>query len=97
MPSAGPTADGRTPSRDLAALTQQLASMEDIVVSDVLLDTDQGRITIFDLPDRPGFCSRIFQAVAGGGIVVDMIVQNLTGRAGPSCRSACRRPTWTAR
>ena len=31
--------------------------MEDIVVSDVLLGTDQGRITIFDLPDRPGNCS----------------------------------------
>jgi aspartate kinase len=70
-------------SRDIAALTQQLSSMEEIVVSDVLLKTDQGRITIFDLPDQAGNCSSIFQAVAGGGIVVDMIVQNLTasGRA----------------
>jgi aspartate kinase len=69
--------------RDLTTLTQQLSSMEDIVVSDVLLNTDQGRITIFDLPDRPGICSRVFQAIAAGGIVVDMIVQNLTaeGRA----------------
>jgi aspartate kinase len=64
--------------RDLAMLTQRLSSMEDIVVSDVLLSTDQGRITVFNLPDRPGVCSRIFQAVATGGIVVDMIVQNLT-------------------
>jgi aspartate kinase len=63
--------------RDLTALTQQLASMEDIVVSDVLLATDQGRITIFGLPDQPGCCSRVFQAVAQAGIVVDMIVQNL--------------------
>ena len=91
---AGRPADGRTrsPSRRRPAaigepttwpLSQRLASMEDIVVSDVLLDTDQGRITIFDLPDRPGNCSRVFQAVASGGIVVDMIVQNLTepGRA----------------
>jgi aspartate kinase len=65
------------PARDLAALTQQLASMEDILVSDVLLTTDQGRITIFGLPDQAGNCSRVFQAVAAGGIVVDMIVQNL--------------------
>jgi aspartate kinase len=70
-----PAASGR----DLAALTQQLASMEDIVVSDVLLATDEGRITVFGLPDRPGHCSRVFQAVAAGGIVVDMIVQNLAG------------------
>ena len=55
---------------------QQLASMEDIVVSDVLLDTEQGRITIFSLPDRPGNCSRIFHAVAAAGIIVDMIVGN---------------------
>jgi aspartate kinase len=52
--------------------------MEDIVVSDVLLITDQGRVTVSNLPDRPGNCSRVFQAVATGGIVVDMIVQNLT-------------------
>ena len=57
--------------------------MEDIVVSDVLLSTDQGRITIKNMPDRPGNCSKVFQALAAGGIVVDMIVQNLNaaGRA----------------
>ncbi len=69
--------------RDLITVAQQLRGMEDIVVSDILLATDEGRITIFDLPDKPGNCSRVFQAVAAGGIVVDMIVQNLTrlGRA----------------
>ena len=66
--------------RDLASITQKLSSMEDIVVSDVLLATDQGRITVFNLPDRPGICSVVFQAVAAGGIVVDMIVQNLGGQ-----------------
>jgi aspartate kinase len=59
-----------------ADLYQQLASMEEVFVSDIVLDMDQGRITIFNLPDRPGNCSRIFQAVAAAGIVVDMIVQN---------------------
>jgi aspartate kinase len=65
-------------SSPLTNITQHLSSMEDIVVSDVLLTTDQGRITIFDLPDQAGNCSRVFQAVAAAGIVVDMIVQNLT-------------------
>ena len=41
------------------------------------LNVDQGRITVLALPDKPGNCSRVFQAVAAGGIVVDMIVQNL--------------------
>ena len=72
-------ATNRSSEREFVALTQQLASMEEILVSDVLLTTDQGRITIFDLPDQPGNCSRVFQAVAQGGIVVDMIVQNLVG------------------
>jgi aspartate kinase len=67
---------------DMAALTQRLAAMEDIVVSDIFLTTDQGRITVFNLPDRPGNCSKIFQAVASGGIIVDMIVQNLSEGAG---------------
>src|SRR5262249_26837443 len=61
--------------RDVA---QALASMEEIQVSDVLLDADQGRITIFDLPDQPGVCARMFSEVARAGIVVDMIVQNLS-------------------
>jgi aspartate kinase len=81
---AGRKPSGSAPGsgRDLAALTQQLASMEDVLVSDVLLTTDQGRITVLGLPDRPGECSRVFQAVAAGGIVVDMIVQNLSGGVG---------------
>src|SRR5207244_11832941 len=67
----------------LAAQTHKVSSLEEIVVSDVFLTTDQGRITIYDLADRPGNCSSVFQAVAAGGIVVDMIVHNLTsaGRA----------------
>jgi aspartate kinase len=73
-----PTPVVEEPAKDPSHITHQLSSMEDIVVSDVLLKIDHGRITILDLPDRPGHCSRIFQAVAAGGIVVDMIVQNLT-------------------
>lgn len=69
--------------RDFSALTQQLSSMEEIVISGVLLATDQGRITIFDLPDTPAACSHVFEAVAESGIIVDLIVQNLSrpGRA----------------
>ena len=70
----GPTAPGP------AELTQRLSSMEEIVISDVLLNTDQGRITIFDLLDQPGICLKVFQAIAASGIVVDMIVQNIKGK-----------------
>jgi aspartate kinase len=78
LPGVNPvTSVPQRPRRDLTTLTQQLASMEDILVSDVVLSMDEGRITIFDLPDRPGNVSHVFEVVAAGGIVVDMIVQDL--------------------
>ena len=56
----------------------RLASMEDIVVSEVQLDKQQARVTLSHLPDQPGVNGQIFSAVAEGGIMVDMIVQNVT-------------------
>ena len=70
--------NNQTPG-DLVEITQQLASMEEILVSEIQQAVDQGRITLFGLPDKPGNSLAIFQAVASGGIVVDMIVQNLCG------------------
>jgi len=66
-------------TRTLGELAYDLSNMEEVRVTEISLYTDQGRITIFDLPDRPGNCSRIFQAIAAAGIIVDMIVQNLIG------------------
>lgn len=60
--------------RDVVA---RLSSMEDIVVSEVDLDTNQARITIRQLPDQVGIAALLFGAVAEGGIMVDMIVQNV--------------------
>jgi len=62
---------------DLATLSNRLTNMEDILVTEVTAEKDQGRIAIFNLKDRPGTCSRIFARIAEAGIIVDMIVQNL--------------------
>ena len=80
-PSAAPAVSAAAAAEDLqaaglTAITQRLSSMEDIVVSEVALDTEQGRITMFDVPDQAGVCLRVFQAIAAAGVVVDMIVQN---------------------
>lgn len=58
-------------------IIDQLSNMEDIVVSEVLLDQSQSRVTVRNLPDNPGICSRLFSVVAEGGVTVDMIVQNM--------------------
>jgi len=75
------TGEGESNGRELMTRIQHLSSMEDIVVSDIRLATNHGEITVYDLPDEPGNCSKIFQAIAANGIIVDMIVQNL-GNAG---------------
>jgi aspartate kinase len=67
-----------TTHRDLAGLTRQLSDMEGILVSGLELEMDQARVTLTGLPDEPGSCFHIFQAIASAGIVVDMIVQNLS-------------------
>lgn len=64
----------------------KLRSMEDIVVSEVSLDSDQARITLRNIPDIPGTSARIFSAIAQGGVMVDIIVQN-AGREGTASLS----------
>ena len=51
-------------------------NMEDIVVRGVSLERNQAKVTIRDVPDRPGCAGAIFSAIAGANLSVDMIVQN---------------------
>ena len=41
------------------------------------IDKNQVRISITELPDRPGAAAAIFKVMADAGVVVDMIVQNV--------------------
>ena len=52
--------------------------MEDLVISGVELDEDQSRITLFDVPDRPGYAASVFRKIAEADVFVDMIVQNVS-------------------
>ncbi len=52
--------------------------MENVVVSGIAYDKNQAKITMINVPDRPGIAARIFEAIAGANIVVDMIVQNIS-------------------
>ncbi len=52
--------------------------MEDLVISGVELDEGQARITLYDVPDRPGFAASIFRKIAEADVLVDMIVQNVS-------------------
>jgi aspartate kinase len=50
--------------------------MERVLVSGVVSDKNEARITMSRVPDRPGIAFKIFEPVFKAGIVVDMIVQN---------------------
>jgi aspartate kinase len=58
-------------------------SMEDLPVEQALItgvahDRSEAKITIVAVPDEPGAAARIFEAVAGAEINIDMIVQNVS-------------------
>ncbi len=57
-------------------VTQEDKDMENILVSGVTYSKNDARVTISRLPDKPGIASRIFNKIAEGNIVVDMIIQN---------------------
>lgn len=52
--------------------------MEKVAVSGVAYDKNQSKITVTSVPDKPGVAAKLFQAIAGAHIVVDMIVQNIS-------------------
>jgi aspartate kinase len=53
--------------------------MEKITVTGVTLKTDDARMTVADIPDRPGIAAEIFQVLADRKINIDVIVQS-TGK-----------------
>lgn len=52
--------------------------MENVVVSGIAYDKNQAKITVVNVPDRPGIAASLFNAIASANIVIDMIVQNIS-------------------
>ncbi len=52
--------------------------MEQPVVSGVMCDKNQAKITVKGLPDHPGIAARVFMPLSEAGISVDMIIQNMS-------------------
>ena len=57
-------------------VTSQEPSMEDPVISGVVTDTTEAKVTIVAVPDRPGISAAVFEPLAAANVNVDMIVQN---------------------
>ena len=52
--------------------------MEQVVVNGVSLQKDEAKVTICDVPDRPGIAATIFTRISDANVNVDMIVQNVS-------------------
>jgi aspartate kinase len=57
-------------------ITGEVPHMEDVVVSGVAFDRNQAKVSIVDVPDRPGVASHVFGPLADVGVNVDMIIQS---------------------
>lgn len=59
-------------------IREEMKAMEDVVVSGVTLTKDEAKVTICDVPDKPGVAARIFQRLSDYNINIDMIIQNIS-------------------
>jgi aspartate kinase len=53
-------------------------NMEQPVVSGVMSDKNQAKVTVVGVPDKPGVAAQIFGALAESELSVDMIIQNVS-------------------
>ncbi len=51
-------------------------TMEQAIVSAVVHDTSEAKVTVSGVPDQPGIAARLFRQLADRDVNVDMIVQN---------------------
>jgi aspartate kinase len=57
---------------------EETPGLENVVVRGVSVERNQVKVTITNVPDRPGVASRIFTALAEANVIVDVIVQNVS-------------------
>lgn len=57
-------------------ILKEEADMEQTVISGVVGNKDEARITVTRVPDQPGVAAAILTPISEAGIVVDMIIQN---------------------
>lgn len=57
-------------------VTSEEPSMEDPIISGVVTDVSEAKVTVLGVPDQPGVSAALFEPLAAKNVNVDMIVQN---------------------
>ncbi|MBA4047708.1 MAG: aspartate kinase [Sphingomonas sp.] len=74
--------DGNDDTGTLIVSEEELGDMERQLITGIAHDKNEAKITLTDVPDRPGAVGAIFTPLAEAGINVDMIVQNIAHSSG---------------
>lgn len=59
-------------------ISEEDPKMEQPVVSGIMYDKNQAKITVKGVPDQPGIAAKLFNALAAASVSVDMIIQNIS-------------------
>ncbi len=59
-------------------VTKEVPEMEKVVVSGVAYNKNETKLSILQVPDRPGIAAKIFEPLSNADINVDMIIQNIS-------------------
>ena len=57
-------------------VTAQESSVEEPIISGIVQDVNESKVTVQSVPDRPGISAALFEPLAAANVNVDMIVQN---------------------
>jgi aspartate kinase len=57
---------------------EEVPTMEKVVISGVTYNKNEAKITVAEVPDKPGTATKLFTPLSDANIVVDMIVQNVS-------------------
>jgi aspartate kinase len=57
-------------------ITTEEPAMEDPIISGVVTDVSEAKVTVIGVPDQPGVSAALFEPLAAANVNVDMIVQN---------------------
>ncbi len=57
-------------------ITSEEPSMEDPIISGVVTDATEAKVTVLGVPDQPGVSAALFEPLASANVNIDMIVQN---------------------
>jgi aspartate kinase len=57
---------------------EEFIGLENVVVRGISIERNQAKVTITNVPDKPGTASRFFTALAEANVIIDVIVQNIS-------------------